>query len=169
MIGFGSPTDKLRESVIVLMVSPLLALRLVIDHNTEQRMEFPRFFHHDRAWKVGTARSNKRLPVLATNRCKLRILEPRRNELSGIPNRRKSMFRAFFGVAGVPAVARAYACRVTSLAKAAFFVFLVPQFGFWPLRPLRAKRPHSFRIFQKPGLWRGPQRCGCASLTSRLH
>jgi|SRR6516165_11640443 hypothetical protein len=49
MIGFGSPTDKLRESVIVLMVSPLLALRLVIDHNTEQRMEFPRFFH-DRAW-----------------------------------------------------------------------------------------------------------------------
>jgi hypothetical protein len=49
MIGFGSPTDKLRESVSVLMVSPLLALRLVIDHNTEQRMEFPRFFHHDRA------------------------------------------------------------------------------------------------------------------------
>src|SRR5262249_20653015 len=32
------------------MISPLLALRLVIDHNTEQRMEFPRFFHHDRAW-----------------------------------------------------------------------------------------------------------------------
>src|SRR5262249_18915403 len=49
---------------------------------------------------VGTARSNKHLPVLATNRCKLRILEPRRNELSGIPNRRKSMFRAFFGRRG---------------------------------------------------------------------
>jgi hypothetical protein len=41
----------MRESdVIVLMVSPLLALRFVIDHNTEQRMEFPRLFHHDRAW-----------------------------------------------------------------------------------------------------------------------
>jgi cold shock protein len=38
---------------------------------------------------------------------------------------------------------------MTSLAKAAFFVFLVPQFGFWPLRPLRAERPHSFRIFTK--------------------
>src|SRR6266436_9469554 len=51
MIGFGSPADTMRESdVIVLMVSPLLALRLVIDHNTEQRPEFPRFFHHDRAW-----------------------------------------------------------------------------------------------------------------------
>ena len=49
MIGFGSATDKLRESVIVLMVSPL-ALRFVIDHNTEQRMEFPRFFDHDRGW-----------------------------------------------------------------------------------------------------------------------
>jgi cold shock CspA family protein len=31
----------------------------------------------------------------------------------------------------------------------------VPQFGFWPLRPLRAERSHSFRIFPKPGLWRG--------------
>jgi hypothetical protein len=51
MIGLGSPADTMRESdVIVLMVSPLLALRLVIDHNTEQRTEFPRFFHHDRAW-----------------------------------------------------------------------------------------------------------------------
>jgi hypothetical protein len=41
----------MRESdVIVLMVSPLLALRLVIDHNTEQRPEFPRFFQHDRTW-----------------------------------------------------------------------------------------------------------------------
>src|SRR5262249_3491916 len=100
MIGFGSPTDKLRESVIVLMVSPLLALRLVIDHNTEQRMEFPRFFHHDRAWTSWNCRSNQRCPVLATTRCKLRILEPRRNEVSGIPNRRKSMFRAFFGRRG---------------------------------------------------------------------
>src|SRR5262249_57426636 len=44
MIGFGSPTDKLRESVIVLMVSPL-ALRFVIDHNTKQGAEFPRFLH----------------------------------------------------------------------------------------------------------------------------
>ena len=50
MIGLGSPADTMRESdVIVLMVSPLLALRFVIDHNTEQRMEFPRLFHHDRA------------------------------------------------------------------------------------------------------------------------
>jgi CspA family cold shock protein len=30
-----------------------------------------------------------------------------------------------------------------SLAKAAFFVFVMPQFGFWPLRPLRAERPHA--------------------------
>jgi len=50
MIGFGSPADTTRESVIVLMVSPLLALRLVIDHNTKQGAEFPRFLHHDRAW-----------------------------------------------------------------------------------------------------------------------
>src|SRR5258708_17944640 len=51
MIGLGSPADTMRESdVIVLMVSPLLALRLVTDHNTEQRPEFPRFFHYDRAW-----------------------------------------------------------------------------------------------------------------------
>jgi len=63
MIGFGSPTDKLRESVIVLMVSPL-ALRFVIDHNTEQRMEFPRFFDHDRAWTSWNCRSNKRLQSL---------------------------------------------------------------------------------------------------------
>src|SRR5215813_8437235 len=43
MIGLGSPADTMRESdVMVLMVSPLLALRLVIDHNTEQRTEFPR-------------------------------------------------------------------------------------------------------------------------------
>src|SRR6266545_8230524 len=165
MIGFGSPADTTRESVIVLMVSPLLALRLVIDHNTKQGAEFPRFLHHDRA-----ARSIKRLPIHAANRCKQRILEPRRNELSGIPSSCKSRcLAAFSGIAGVPAVARAYACRVTSLAKVAFFVFLVPQFGFWPLRPLRAERPHSFRIFPKPGLWRGPQRCGCVSLTSRLH
>jgi hypothetical protein len=51
MIGFGSPADTMRESdVIVLMVSPLLALRLVIDHNTEHRPEFPRFFHHGRVY-----------------------------------------------------------------------------------------------------------------------
>jgi hypothetical protein len=46
MIGFGSPADTTRESdVIVLMVSPLLALRLVIDHNTKQGAEFPGFLH----------------------------------------------------------------------------------------------------------------------------
>ena len=40
----GSPADTMRESdVIVLMVSPLLALRLVIDHNTKQGAEFPWF------------------------------------------------------------------------------------------------------------------------------
>src|SRR5260370_31265598 len=51
MSGLGAPADTMRESdVIVLMVSPLLALRLVTDHNTEQRPEFPRFFHYDRAW-----------------------------------------------------------------------------------------------------------------------
>src|SRR3989442_11801367 len=44
MIGFGSPAGTTRESVIALMVSPLLALRLVIDHNTKQGAEFPRFF-----------------------------------------------------------------------------------------------------------------------------
>src|SRR5262245_38764067 len=94
MIGFGSPTDKLRESVIVLMVSPL-ALRFVIDHNTEQRMEFPRFFDHDRAWTSWSIEQAP--PILAANRCKLCILEPRPNELSGIPNRCKSMFCSFFG------------------------------------------------------------------------
>jgi len=50
MIGFGSLAGTTRESVIVLMVSPLLASRLVIDHNTKQGAEFPRFLHHDRAW-----------------------------------------------------------------------------------------------------------------------
>jgi hypothetical protein len=46
MIGFGSPADTTRESdVIVLMVSPLLALPLVIDHNTKQGAEFPGFLH----------------------------------------------------------------------------------------------------------------------------
>src|SRR5262249_30034359 len=53
MIGFGSPTDKLRESVIVLMVSPL-ALRFVIDHNTEQRMEFRTFSTTTAPGPVGT-------------------------------------------------------------------------------------------------------------------
>ena len=44
MIGLGSPADTMRESdVIVLMVSPLLALWLVIDHNTKQGAEFPWF------------------------------------------------------------------------------------------------------------------------------
>jgi hypothetical protein len=91
MIGFGSPADTMRESdVIVLMVSPLLALRLVIDHNTEQRPEFPRFFHHDRAWITWKCPIEQALPILAANRCKRRILERRRNELSGIPNRPKS-------------------------------------------------------------------------------
>src|SRR5262249_19446505 len=75
----------------------------------------------------------------------------------------------FSAVAGAATVVRAYPCRVASLAKAAFFVSLVPQFGFSPLRPLRVETPHSFRIFPTPGLWRGPQRCGRASLTSRLH
>src|SRR5258708_25892967 len=50
-MGWGSAAEPMRESdVIVLMVYPLLALRLVTDHNTEQRPEFPRFFHYDRAW-----------------------------------------------------------------------------------------------------------------------
>jgi cold shock protein len=50
------------------------------------------------------------------------------------------MFRAFFGRRrGAGGRARAYAPRVASLAKAAFFVFLVPQFGFWPLRPLACR------------------------------
>src|SRR6516164_4886181 len=172
MIGFGSPADTMRESdVIVLMVSPLLAFRLVIDHNTEQRTEFPRFSTTTAPGSLGSARSKTSASQsLRRIDASEAILEPRRNELSGIPNRRQSMFRAFFGRRkGSGGRARAYAPRVASLAKAAFFVFLVPQFGFWPLRPLRAERPHSFRIFPKPGLWRGPQRCGCASLTSRLH
>src|SRR5262249_33038588 len=140
MIGFGSPADTTRESdVIVLMVSPLLALRLVIDHNTKQGAEFPRCCTATAPGSVETARSIKRLPILAANRCKRRILEPRRNELWGIPNRRKSRcFAPFSAIAGVPAAARPSACRLPSLAKAAFFVFLVPQFGFWPLRLLRA-------------------------------
>jgi hypothetical protein len=109
----------MRESdVIVLMVSPLLALRFVIDHNTEQRMEFPRLFHHDRAWI----------------RYQPGILEIRRANCREIANRRKSRCILRTGVDG----RRAHPFPMTSLAKAAFFVFLVPQFGFWPLRPLRA-------------------------------
>src|SRR5262249_34284559 len=139
MIGFGSPAGTTRESVIVLMASPLLALRLVIDHNTKQGAKFPRCCTATAPGSVETARSIKRLPILAANRCKRRILEPRRNELGGIQTRRKSRcFAPFSAIAGVPALALAYACRITSLAKAAFFVFLVPQFGFWPLRLLRA-------------------------------
>jgi hypothetical protein len=89
----------MRESdVIVLMVSPLLALRLVIDHNTEQRPEFLRFFHNDRAWIRWKCPIEQALPVLAANRCKRRILEPRRNELSGIPDRPKvELIGGFFG------------------------------------------------------------------------
>jgi hypothetical protein len=103
MIGLGSPADTMRESdVIVLIVSPLLALRLVIDHNTEQRPEFPRFFHYDRAWISWKCPIEQAPPTLPANRCKRRILEPRRNELSGIPNRRQSMFRA--GAGGRPRI-----------------------------------------------------------------
>src|SRR6516165_6015164 len=83
MIGLGSPADTMRESdVIVLMVSPLLALTFVIDHNTEQRTEFPRV-HHDRAW-IGWKRPiEQALPILAANRCERRILERRPNEIVG--------------------------------------------------------------------------------------
>src|SRR5262245_15175672 len=59
--------------------------------------------------------------------------------------------------------ARRNACDACSLATAAFFVSVTPQFGFWPLRPLRADRAHSLRIAPTPGLWRGSQRCGGAS------
>jgi hypothetical protein len=41
--------------------------------------------------------------------------------------------------------------NAASLANAAFFIFLVPQFGFWPLRPLRAERQPRFGSSQKPG------------------
>src|SRR6516165_3483395 len=159
MIGLGSPADTMRESdVIVLMVFPLLALRLVIDHNTKQGTEFPCFCVTAAPGSVGlpdqsSASQSLRPERIVGNseRCKSRCL-------GGFLGHRR-------GAGGCPCIA----CRVPSLAKAAFFVFLVPQFGFWPLRPRRAERPHSFRIFPKPGLWRGPQRCGCASLTSRLH
>src|SRR5260370_5349033 len=51
MSGLGAPADTMRESdVIVLMVSPLLALRLVTDHNTEQGPECRGFCHDERAW-----------------------------------------------------------------------------------------------------------------------
>src|SRR5215471_9570212 len=87
MIGLGSPADTMRESdVIVLMVSPLLALRLVIDHNTKQGAEFPWFASRPRL-DQSDCLINQAPPNLASNRCKRRILESRRNELSGIPNR----------------------------------------------------------------------------------
>src|ERR1700745_2906639 len=82
MIGLGSPADTMRESdVIVLMVSPLLALRFVIDHNTRRGAKFPRPLHHDGAW----------------TRCNPGIFESWRANCRDIANRRKSdVYGRFF-------------------------------------------------------------------------
>src|SRR5262249_30307794 len=126
MIGFGSPTDKLRESVIVLMVSPL-ALRFVIDHNTERRMEIYALF------RPRTRMEQLELPDRTSASQPLRQIDASyvfkshgRTNCPGFRTAASRCFALFRPSRGVPAVARAYACRVTSLAKAAFFVFLVP-------------------------------------------
>lgn len=54
--------------------------------------------------------------------------------------------------------------RATSQTAAAFWIFVLPQFGFWPLRPLRAEWAAFVSDLPKPGLWRGSQRCVRVSL-----
>src|SRR5436190_2514433 len=41
--------------------------------------------------------------------------------------------------------------RATDLLMPYFCIFLTPQFGFWPLRPLRPDRAQCFGSSQNPG------------------
>src|SRR5262249_27295462 len=107
MIGFGSPTDKLRESVIVLMVSPLLALRFVIDHNTERRMEFPRFFHHDRAWTSWDCPIERAPPNPCGESMQATYSRATAERVVGGSAPPQVDVLLFFGRRGLPAVARA--------------------------------------------------------------
>src|SRR5258707_10167495 len=110
MIGLGSPADTMRESdVIVLMVSPLLALRLVIDHNTEQRPEFPRFFHYDRAWISWKCPIDRAPPNPCGESMQAAYSRTAAERIVGNSESPQVELIGGFGIARMPAVPPAYA------------------------------------------------------------
>jgi hypothetical protein len=123
----------MRESdVIVLMVSPLLALRLVIDHNTEQRTEFPRFFHHDRAWITWKCPIEQAPPNPYGESMQATYSRATTERIVGnSESPQVELIGGFFGHrAGMPAFARAYACASQALLRPHFSYFLCHNSDF---------------------------------------
>src|SRR5262245_20975611 len=155
MIGFGSLAGGAAVEGSVLMPSLPWALRSIIDHNTGQRVGVRATRELVRGGPSRSRTSDFR-PTTRYNAATERLIRGFLRE--SCRRSRRSRERRF---------------RKSSLeSRVAPRALLKPHFSYFlfTIRILAApavacREAASLRIFPKPGLWRGLQRCGHASLT----